>query len=155
MSKIETYAQMSARHQKEYNEFAKGRVHYAFGQKQIDELLAKLGAESVADLRGKYVSIPGGGIISVADYPELLKLFKKQDAERKAMRKVGKRLYEMFYQAMANLEYVITGDVGEILAYCGVTVAEFNADDRYGKAWNKAEREYMAQYEQKGGEDDE
>jgi len=155
MSKIETYAQMSARHQKEYNEFAKGRVHYAFGQKQIDELLAKLGAESVADLRGKYVSIPGGGIISVADYPKLLALFKKQDAERKKMRQVGKRLYEMFYQAMADHEYIIEQDDMAILAYCGISKEEFNSDNRYGKAWIKAYNEYMAQYEQKGGEDDE
>lgn len=150
MAKIETYAQMSARHQEEYNAFAKDRVHYAFGQKQLDELLQKLGYAKVEDLRGKYVSIPGGGIISVEDYPKLLMLFKKHDAERKKMRQVGKRLYEMFYSAMANLEYIITGDDGEILAYCGISVKEFNSDKRYGKAWNKAYTEYMAQYERKG-----
>ena len=152
MGKIETYAQMSARHQKEYNEFAKDRVHYAFGKEQLAELLEKLGAKSVEDLRGKYVSIPGGGIISVGDYPKLLLLFKKHDAERKTMRTVGTRLYEMFYSAMANLEYIIGQDDGEILAYCGISVEEFNSDKRYGKAWNKAYNEYMAQYEPKGEE---
>ena len=40
MGKIETYAQMSARHQQEYNEFAKDHVHYAFGKEQLAELLA-------------------------------------------------------------------------------------------------------------------
>ena len=153
MGKIETYAEMSARHQQEYNEFAKDRVHYAFGQKQLDELLAKLGAKSVKDLKGKYVSIPGGGIISVQDYPKLLLLFKKHDEERKKMKQVGKRLYEMFYSAMANLEYIIGQDDGEILAYCGITVKEFNSDKRYGKAWNKAYTEYMAQYERNGDEE--
>ena len=150
---METYNQMSARHQEEYNEFAKDRVHYAFGREQINALLEKLGAKSVEDLRGKYVSIPGGGIISVEDYPKLLLLFKRQGEERKKMRQVGKRLYEMFYSAMANLEYIITGDDGEILAYCGITVEEFNSDKRYGKAWKKAYDEYMAQYERSGDDE--
>lgn len=150
---METYNQMSARHQEEYNAFAKDHVHYAFGQKQIDELLEKLGAKSVKDLKGKYVSIPGGGIISVEDYPKLLLLFNRQGEERKKMRQVGKRLYEMFYSAMANLEYIITGDDGEILAYCGISVQEFNSDKRYGKAWNKAYAEYMAQYERSDDDD--
>lgn len=150
---METYNQMSARHQEEYNAFAKDHVHYAFGQKQIDELLEKLGAKSVKDLKGKYVSIPGGGIISVEDYPKLLLLFNRQGEERKEMRQVGQRLYEMFYSAMANLEYIITGDDGEILAYCGISVQEFNSDKRYGKAWNKAYTEYMAQYERSDDDD--
>ena len=155
MGKIETYQQMSARHQQEYNDFARDKVHYAFGQKQLDELLAKLGYKDVKDLKGKYVSIPGGGIISVEDYPKLLVLFKKQGEERKKMKQVGKRLYEMIYSAMANLEYVITGDDGEILAYCGITVEEFNSDKRYGKAWNKAYNEYMSQYERSGDDEQE
>lgn len=150
MAKIETYAQMSARHQEEYNAFAKDRVHYAFGREQLAELLAKLNYATVEDLAKDYVSIPGGGIIMRKDVPALKALFAKHDAERKKMRQVGKRLYEMFYSAMANLEYIITGDDGEILAYCGITVAEFNSDKRYGKAWNKAYTEYMAQYERKG-----
>ena len=153
MGKIETYAQMSARHQKEYNEFAHDRVHYAFGPEQLKELLAKLGYSDVKELKGKYVSIPGGGIISVEDYPKLLLLFKKHDAERKKMRQVGKRLYEMFCQAMANLEYIVTGDDGEILAYCGISMQEFNSDKRYGKAWKKAYAEYMAQYERSGDDE--
>ena len=155
MAKIETYQQMEKRHQQEYNEFAKERVHYAFGPTQEKELLDKLGYEKFDDLRGKYVSIPGGGIISVEDYPKLLLLFKKQGEERKKMRQVGKRLYEMFYSAMANLEYIITGDDAEILAYCGISVEEFNSDKRYGKAWQKAFDEYMAQYERSGDDEQE
>lgn len=155
MAKIETYGEMERRHQQEYNEFAHDRVHYAFGPEQLKELLAKLGYSDVKELKGKYVSIPGGGIISVEDYPKLLLLFKKQDEERKKLKQVGKRLYEMFYSAMANLEYIITGDDGEILSYCGVTVEEFNSDKRYGKAWTKAYNEYMSQYERKGDDEDE
>lgn len=153
MSKIETYAQMERRHQAEYDEFAKDHVHYAFGQKQIDELLAKLGYAKVEDLKGKYVSIPGGGIVSVEDYPKLLMLFKRHGEERKKNRQVGKRIYEEFYHAMANTEYIIHQDDGEILAYCGISVEEFNSDKRYGKAWQKAKAEYLAQYEPKGGEE--
>ena len=153
MSKIETYAQMERRHQKEYNEFAHDRVHYAFGPEQMRTLLDKLGYKDVKELKGKYVSIPGGGIISVKDYPELLLMFKRWDDERKKMRQVTKRLYEEFYSAMANLEYIIGQDDGEILAYCGISVAEFNSDKRYGKAWKKAYDEYMAQYERKGDDE--
>lgn len=149
---METYAEMSRRHQEEYNAFAKDHVHYAFGNKQYAELLAKLGVTD-AELRRDYTGIPGGGIILKTDMPALLKLFKKQGEERKKMKQVGKRLYEMFYSAMANLEYIITGDDGEILAYCGITVEEFNSDKRYGKAWSKAYDEYMRNYER--SEDDE
>lgn len=155
MAKIETYQQMERRHQEEYNAFAKERVHYAFGPEQLKELLAKLGYSDVKELKGKYVSIPGGGIISVKDYPELLLMFKRWDEERKKLRQVTKRIYEEFYTAMANLEYIIGQDDGEILAYCGITVSEFNSDKRYGKAWQKAHDEYMAQYEQKGDDEDE
>lgn len=150
---METYNQMSARHQEEYNVFAKDHVHYAFGKEQIAELLAKLNYATVEDLAKDYVSIPGGGIILRKDVPALKALFAKHDAERKKMRQVGKRLYEMFYSAMANLEYIITGDDGEILAYCGISVQEFNSDKRYGKAWNKAYTEYMAQYERSGDDE--
>lgn len=150
---METYNQMSERHQEEYNAFAKDHVHYAFGREQLAELLQKLGYATVEDLAKDYVSIPGGGIILRTDVPALKALFAKHDAERKKMRQVGKRLYEMFYSAMANLEYIITGDDGEILAYCGISVQEFNSDKRYGKAWNKAYTEYMAQYERSGNDD--
>lgn len=149
---METYAEMSRRHQEEYNEFAKNHVHYAFGKEQLAELLAKLGYATVEDLAKDYTSIIGGGIIMRKDVPALKALFAKHDAERKKMRQVGKRLYEMFYSAMANLEYIITGDDGEILAYCGISVEEFNSDKRYGKAWQKAYAEYMAQYEHHGEE---
>lgn len=154
MGKIETYAQMERRHQEEYNQFAKDRVHYAFGNEQLQKLLAELGYKDVKELKGKYVSIPGGGIISVEDYPKLLLLFKKQGEERKKLRQVTKRLYEEFYSAMANLEYIIGQDDGEILAYCGISVEEFNSDKRYGKAWTKAYNEYMAQYERKGDDEE-
>lgn len=146
---METYAEMSRRHQEEYNNFAKDHVHYAFGQKQYAELLDKLGI-SDAELRRDYMGIPGGGIIKKCEYRDLLALFEKQGKERTKMKQVGKRLYEMFYSAMANLEYIITGDDGEILSYCGISVTEFNSDKRYGKAWAKAYNEYMSQYEQKG-----
>ena len=152
---METYAEMERRHQEEYNEFAKDKVHYAFGQKQIDELLQKLGYKDLKALGKDYVSIPGGGIVKIADYAELLAMFKRWDAERKKMKQVGKRLYEMFYSAMANLEYIIGQDDGEILAYCGITVKEFNSDKRYGKAWQKAHDEYMAQYEHHTEEEEE
>lgn len=150
MAKIETYAQMERRHQEEYNQFAKDRVHYAFGPEQMRTLLDKLGYKDVKELKGKFVSIPGGGIISVEDYPKLLLLFKKQGEELKKLRQVTKRIYEEFYSAMCNLEYIIGQDDGEILAYCGISVEEFNSDKRYGKAWAKAHAEYMAQYEMKG-----
>lgn len=154
MAKIETYAEMERRHQEEYNQFAKDRVHYAFGPEQLKELLAKLGYSDVKELKGKYVSIPGGGIISVEDYPKLLALFKRQGEELKKLRQVTKRIYEEFYSAMCNLEYIIGQDDGEILAYCGISVAEFNSDKRYGKAWTKAYNEYMAQYERKGDDEE-
>lgn len=154
MGKIETYAEMERRHQEEYNQFAKDRVHYAFGPEQLKELLAKLGYSDVKELKGKFVSIPGGGIISVEDYPKLLALFKKQGEELKKLRQVTKRIYEEFYSAMCNLEYIIGQDDGEILAYCGISVAEFNSDKRYGKAWTKAYNEYMAQYERKGDDEE-
>ncbi len=150
---METYNQMSARHQEEYNAFAKDHVHYAFGKEQIAELLQKLGYATVEDLAKDYTSIIGGGIILRKDVPALKALFARQDTERKKMRQVGKRLYEMFYSAMANLEYIITGDDGEILAYCGISVEEFNSDKRYEKAWNKAYTEYMAQYERSDDDD--
>lgn len=150
---METYNQMSARHQEEYNVFAKDHVHYAFGREQLAELLQKLGYATVEDLAKDYTSIIGGGIILRKDVPALKALFARQDAERKKMRQVGKRLYEMFYSAMANLEYIITGDDGEILAYCGISVQEFNSDKRYGKAWNKAYTEYMSQYERSGDDE--
>lgn len=153
MAKIETYGEMERRHQEEYNEFAHDRVHYAFGREQLAELLAKLGYSDVKELKGKYVSIPGGGIISVEDYPKLLALFKRQGEELKKLRQVTKRIYEEFYSAMCNLEYIIGQDDGEILAYCGISVAEFNSDKRYGKAWTKAHAEYMAQYERSGDDE--
>ena len=150
MGKIETYAQMERRHQEEYNQFAKDKVHYAFGNEQLQKLLAELGYKDVKALSKDYVSIIGGGIIHKNDYPKLMLLFKKHEEDRKKLRQVTKRLYEEFYTAMANLEYIIGQDDGEILAYCGITVEEFNSDKRYGKAWTKAYSEYMAQYETKG-----
>lgn len=150
---METYAQMKQRHQEEYNSFAEKHVHYAFGREQTEELLNKLGmtAEQVA---ASYCGLPGGGIILKKDYPLLVDLFNRQAQEWKAMRKSEDQLYRMFYQTMADYEYIVTGDDMEIIAHCGISKKEFNSAKRYPKAWFRAKEQYLHDFEPKGDDEE-
>lgn len=99
----ETYLQMKERQREELEAFP---MAFAFSQKQLDEALAKLGAESKEDV----CAIPGGGIILKANKKALVRLFVNHMDERATAYESDSMLTEAIRYELGNHEYGYTGD---------------------------------------------
>ena len=71
----ETYIEMKDRHSKEYNEFTKGCVFFAFSEEQFNEGMEKIGL--TPNDTDKIYRTAGGGFILRTKSKDQAKLFKR------------------------------------------------------------------------------
>lgn len=129
----ETYRQMQERQQREYSEFTKGKVLYAFSEKQFAEGCAKLGIAR-EDAGQRLVAIAPGGAILKEHAQALHDMFERfqeeQDAAIAADPDGNGFIYGMFNYELANHEYSYTGEIDETLDACGLTWEEVQASPK-------------------------
>jgi len=110
------------RHQKEFNDFSKRSIFFAFDKKQFEEGMKKLGLEPTET--NKIVSIGAGGYLLKDKVNELKSLSKKQKEELKQLRKNKKQFAAgMFAYELANHEFGLTYDLSETLDALGMTLS--------------------------------
>lgn len=110
------------RHQKEFNDFSKKNMFFAFDKKQFEEGMKKLGLEPSET--NKIVSIGAGGYLLKDKADELKNLSKKQKEELKQLRKNKKQFAAgMFAYELANHEFGLTYDLSETLDALGMTLS--------------------------------
>ena len=78
----ETYVQMKNRHQKEYEDFSKNCVFFAFSNDQFNEGMQKLGLDPDKDTDKIYRTF-GGGFILRTKSKEQEELFNRFEQEQK------------------------------------------------------------------------
>ena len=117
-------------------------MHFAFGQKQLDEELAKMGV-GVDDV----VSIGAGGFILKSDVKAYVEMFKVIRQEEDEFKKEEKNLVNLICSELRDHEYGYTCDLEESLAaagvweeYCGGNEFVVNAVKKAVKKFKKGVR---------------
>ena len=138
-----TYKELKQRQQAEVSAFP---MAFAFGARQFEEGMKKLGLEPSE--REKIVSIGGGGFIRKDDQEALMEMFRQHKRQRKiaaAADKTGNGyLLEMFRYELANHEYGYTRDPEPALDALGLTEQEIAGDKRLCAAYLTARRQEAA-----------
>ena len=128
----ETYAQMKTRQQKEYNDFTKDCVFFAFSNQQFEDGMRKLGLK-VDDYKKIYDIGFGGFLLKTKskEYGNLLKRFREEHKKAVADDNDGTGyIREMFEYEMNNHEYGYTRDISDTLDALSITEDEIVADER-------------------------
>jgi hypothetical protein len=119
------YAELSAKQQKEINEFP---FMWAFNKKQFEEGMASLGL--LPTDTDKIFSIGAGGYIRKTDSDALEAMMDRHAAERKAAIDADTTgegfILDMFVYELDNHEYSITWDLEPTLGALGLTLDEIN-----------------------------
>lgn len=138
---MESYKNIRDRQQKEYNEFSKDKVFYAFSEEQFKEGLKKLKAN-----KKDIVQFIDGGFIKENDLKDLKELLKGHSQEIEdyiTLDKTGEGfIYEMFKYELANHEYKITHDLEDTLKSLNITGEEIELKENLKHGLLKAIKEY-------------
>lgn len=120
------YAELSAKHQKEVNEFP---FMFAFNKKQFEEGMARLGL--LPTDTDKIYHVGAGGYIRKTDSDALAAMMDRHAAERQAAINADETgegfILDMFVYELDNHEYCITWDLEPTLDALGLTIDEINA----------------------------
>lgn len=141
MLKYKNYAVMKDAQQKEYNEFCKGKVFYAFNEEQFNEGMKSLGL--TPDDTDKIYRDTYGSYILRSQAPARAALVKRLNSERQEHLKDYDFLKSAFRCELANHEYCVTYEYGDALNALGMTYAQVKNDDTLHKALLEAIKEYL------------
>ncbi len=143
---MNTYRQLKNRQQKELDAFPLGT---AFSNKQFEEMMQGWGF--AVDETDKIISIGAGCFIRKSDKEAFFNMFERHNKEMQdaiAADTTGDGfIYDMFYDELANHEYCITYDLDETLDALNLTAEQVNADKRLLHGLNKAEKNYLKNYD--------
>lgn len=147
--KQESYAEMRARHQKEFNQLP---IHAAFGDAQIKRVLAELNLSEDKNAENYYgthiVSLGFGTFILKEDVPHYLEVIRRQKKELDnaiAADKTGLGfIKDMFLCELQDHEFGYTGDPSDALAALGYTEIVVEKDSALKAGFEKACKEALA-----------
>lgn len=141
------YKEMKEKHSKEYEDFSKGKVFYAFSDNQFKEGMQKLGldADKEEDLK-KIVYFFSGCYALKEEVKNLKDLLASFTEEQKKLIEEDKTglgfIYSMFKYELANNEYGYTYDLNDTLRALGLTYGEVMERPNLMYGLNKALEEY-------------
>lgn len=151
-----TLREMKDTHQKEVNEFGFIFV-FAFAEKEFIEKMANeiqkrkpqcTGITTMADIAKHVVSIGAGGFVFYEDIMAMHKMFNRHDQEKKLFNKENRNLVASILDEMNNHEYGYTRDPYDTLMALGKTESDFKTDERFAKAWKKAEKKCFCAFDE-------
>jgi len=126
------YTELKGKHEKEFNEFTKDCVFFAFSDKQFEDGMKKLGL--TLEDTDKIYKLGAGGYILRTHSVARKELFERFDAEEKqaiAEDADGTGyVRQMFEYELNNHEYGYTREVDQTLDALGYTIEEINADEK-------------------------
>lgn len=140
------YEELKAKHQEEINKLP---VYFAFGNEQLQERADELGFESIDDMINNVVGIGAGGFCKKEDYQNITNTFKKHNEELKENLKNDEFLQSAFEYELANYEYIITYDISDTLRSLGITLKEYQENERYQNIMKVAISNYKKEMEKK------
>lgn len=140
---MKNYKELKEKQQKEIDNFNFG---FAFDNKQFKNMMNKWGLDE--NDTDKIMRVFSGTYILKSDKTKLDNLFKRHDDELKKDMQDDEFLQSAFEYEMGNHEYIITYDDVDVISPLGLSLKDFESDnrllenykiarDRYIKAMNK------------------
>lgn len=121
------YSEMKKEQQREFDEFSRAKLFFAFNKEQFNAGLAKLGC-TASDL----ATIGCGGFVKNVDLPEYKAMNKRHSEQLKqaiADDPTGDGfIFDMFNVELSNHEYSYTCDPDDAISACGLTVADLQSN---------------------------
>lgn len=146
------YKEMKDKHSKEYDNFSKDKVFYAFSDDQFKEGMQKLhlDADKDEDLK-KIVHFFSGCYALKSEAKNLENLLASFTEEQKKLIEEDTTgdgfIYSMFKYELANHEYGYTYDLEDTLEALSLTYEEVQEKPNLKKGLEKALAEYKEEYE--------
>ena len=151
-----TLKELKDTHQKEVNEFPFIFV-FAFSDKEFISKMSEeikkrkpqcTGITTMEGIAKHVVSIGAGGYVFKEDVSSMREMFERHEKERKHFNKTEKNLVEMILYEMNNHEYGYTRDRYDTLMALGKTESDLKTDERFAKAWKKAEKKCFKSFDE-------
>lgn len=141
------YEELKAKHQEEVNKLP---IYFAFGERQIDELIEKLGFKDENELKENVFTIGAGSVILNKDKDKVLNTLLKHDKEMIKLFENDEFLQSAFEYELANHEYIITYDISDTLRALGIKLEEYQENERYQNIMKVAISNYKKEMEKMG-----
>ena len=140
---FKSYEEMKKAHQGDYDAFPLG---FAFTKVQFDEIMENWGLSPETDLN-KIAMLPQNiGYIRKADIPAFNEMLKRHKQEKATFKENQSNIKAMLLNEMINREYIISGDLAEVLEAVGYTISDYAKSPTLQKAVNEARTDYFSKY---------
>lgn len=156
LREFNTLKELKDTHQKEVNEFGFIFV-FAFSDKEFIEKMSEAikkrkpqctGITTMEGIAKHVVSIGAGGYVFREDVKAMREMFEKHEQERKHFNKTEKNFVDMILYEMNNHEYGYTRDRYDTLMALGKSEKDLKSDERFVKAWKKAEKKCFKAFDE-------
>lgn len=140
------YMELKNRFEKEYNDFSKENIIWAFSDEQLNEALKERGL-TLKQFKELYSRFYAGGAILNSSAQEYMAMSERHYEELQSnLRNDSEFAYEAFRYELANHEYCITCDEEPALRALGLSSDDVENCPLMLEAFKKAEKE--CRYEQ-------
>ena len=113
---------------------------------QFDEMMENWGLSPETDLN-KIAMLPQNiGYIRKADIPAFNEMLKRHKQEKATFKENQSNIKAMLLNEMINREYIISGDLAEVLEAVGYTISDYAKSPTLQKAVNEARTDYFSKY---------
>ena len=156
LREFNTLKELKETHQKDVNEFPFIFV-FAFSDKEFIEKMSGeikkrkpqcTGITTMEGISKHVVGIGAGAYVFKEDTKEMREMFERHEAERKHFTKTEKNFVKMILDEMNNHEYGYTRDRYDTLMALGKTEKDLKTDERFAKAWKKAEKKCFKAFDE-------
>lgn len=135
---MKNYSELKERQQKEINNFNFG---FAFDNKQFKDMMNKWGLDE--NDTNKIVRVFSGTYILKSDKTKLDNLFRRHDDELKKAMQDDEFLQSAFEYEMSNHEYIITYNDVDVISSLGLSLKDFENDNRLLENYKIAKDKYI------------
>ena len=135
------YEELKNLQEKEINNLP---LHFAFGNKQLEEKANELGFKNVEELTKNVTGIGAGGFVLNKDFNKVMETFKRQAEEIQKLIDLDDEFLESAFEyELGNHEYIITYDITDTLRALSISYQEFSNSERMQKIMEKAKNKYL------------
>lgn len=142
---MKSYIELKKKQQEEINNFSFG---FAFDNKQFKDMMNKWGLDE--NETNKIVRVFSGTYILKSDKTKLDILLRKHDDELKKAMQDDEFLQSAFEYEMSNHEYIITYNDVDVISSLGLSLKDFENDNRLLENYKIAKDKYIEEMNRLG-----
>ena len=142
------YENIKKLHEEEINKLP---IHFAFGDRQLEEKAKELGFKDTKELIKNITGMGAGGFVLNKDFDMVMETMKRQAEEMQKLIDLDDEFLESAFEyELGNHEYIITYDITDTLRALGIKKEEYLNSDRMQKLMGNAKEKYLKTMEKLG-----